>query len=76
MASLSLADHWARVADPRQDSGKRHSLAAVRNLVAVAILSGRRRLQALAPFGRSLRPATAKELGFHACPDALDVVER
>lgn len=80
MASLSLADHLARVPDPRQDSGKRHSLAAVLNLVAVAILSGMRSLQAIAQFGRSLRPATAKELGFtHAktpCKSTLSVVLR
>jgi len=64
MASLSLADHLARVPDPRQASGKRHSLAAVLNLVAVAVLTGMRSLHAIAQFGRSLSPATAKELGF------------
>jgi hypothetical protein len=80
MASLSLAEHLARVPDPRQDSGKRHSLAALLNLVTVAVLSGLRSLEAIAQFGRSLRPATAKELGFtHAktpCKSTLSVVLR
>jgi hypothetical protein len=80
MASLSLADHLARVPDPRQDSGKRHSLAALLNLVAVAVLSGMRSLQAIAQFGRALSPARAKELGFtHAptpCKSTLSVVLR
>lgn len=80
MASLSLADHLARIADPRQDSGKRHSLAALLNLVAVAVLCGLRSLQGIAQFGRSLSPALAKELGFtHAktpCKSTLSVVLR
>jgi len=80
MASLSLADHLARVPDPRQDSGKRHSLAAILKLVAVGILSGMRSLQAIAQFGRSLSRATAAELGFtHAktpCKSTLSVVLR
>src|SRR5262249_48054334 len=61
MASRSLAEHLARVPDPRQDSGKRHSLAALLNVVAVAVLCGLRSLEAIAHFGRSLSPATAKE---------------
>lgn len=80
MASRSLADHLARVPDPRRDSGKRHALAAVLNLVAVAILSGLRSLHAIAQFGRSLSPATARELGFShpktPCESTLSVVLR
>jgi predicted transposase YbfD/YdcC len=80
MASLSLADHLARVADPRQASGKRHSLAALLNLVAVAVLCGMRSLEAIAQFGRSLSSAMAKDLGFtHAklpCKSTLSVVLR
>lgn len=80
MAALSLAEHLARIADPRQDSGKRHSLAAVLNLVAVAVLCGLRSLQGIAQFGRSLSPTLAKELGFtHAktpCKSTLSVVLR
>jgi len=80
MAPLSLAEHLARVPDPRQDAGKRHPLAAVLNLVAVAVLSGLRSLHAIAQFGRTLRPATARQLGFtHAqtpCKSTLSVVLR
>lgn len=80
MASLSLAEHLARVPDPRQDSGKRHSLAAVLNLVAVAVLTGMRSLHAIAQFGRSLSPAAAQELGFThpktPCKSTLSVVLR
>ena len=80
MASLSLAQHLARVADPRQDSGKRHSLAALLNLVAVAVLCGLRTLEAIAQFGRSMNPETARELGFThpktPCKSTLSVVLR
>lgn len=80
MASLSLAEHLARLVDPRQDSGKRHPLAAVLNLVTVAVLSGMRSLHAIAQFGRSLSPAAVKDLGFtHAptpCKSTLSVVLR
>ncbi len=80
MASLSLAEHLARVPDPRQASGKRHSLAAVLNLVTVAILCGMRSLQAIAQFGRALSPGAIKELGFTRsqtpCKSTLSVVLR
>lgn len=80
MASLSLAEHLARIPDPRQDSGKRHSLAALLNLVAVAVLSGMRSLHAIAQFGRALSPVLAKELGFThpttPCKSTLSVVLR
>ncbi len=55
-------------------------MAAVLNLVAVAVLSGLRSLQAIAQFGRSLSPALAQQLGFtHAktpCKSTLSVVLR
>src|SRR5262249_5607011 len=80
MAALSLAEHLARVPDPRQNSGKRHSLAALLNLVSVAVLCGMRSLEAIAQFGRSLAPATAKALGFThpktPCKSTLSVVLR
>lgn len=80
MASLSLAEHLARVPDPRQDSGKRHSLAALLNLVSVGVMCGMRSLTAIAHFGRALSPAVAKALGFtHAktpCKSTLSVVLR
>ena len=80
MVSLSLADHLARVPDPRHQGGKRHSLAAVLNLVAVGVLCGMRSLAGIAQFGRSLSRAAAGELGFtHAktpCKSTLSVVLR
>src|SRR5262249_1365234 len=80
MAALSLAEHLARISDPRQDSGKRHPLAALLNLVTVGVLCGLRGLGAIAQFGRALPPAMAKELGFtHAktpCKSTLSVVLR
>lgn len=80
MATLSLAEHLARVPDPRQALGKRHPLAALLNLVGVAVLCGMRSLQAIAQFGRELSPAAARELGFtHAttpCKSTLSVVLR
>ncbi len=62
--SLSLAQHLALVPDPRHDQGKRHSLAAILNLVAAAILCGMRSLQAIAQFGRALSAPEAATLGF------------
>jgi hypothetical protein len=80
MAALALADHLARIPDPREASGRRHSLAALLNLVSVAVLCGMRSLEGIAQFGRALGPAKAKELGFtHAktpCKSTLSVVLR
>ena len=80
MASLSLADRLARVPDARHPQGQRHSLAAILNLVAVAVLCGMRSLQAIVQFGRELSPRDAGELGFtHAltpCKSTLSVVLR
>lgn len=79
-SGLSLAQHLALVADPRHDQGKRHSLAAILNLVAAAILCGMRSLQAIAQFGRSLAKQDAATLGFtHArtpCKSTLSEVLR
>lgn len=63
-STLSLAQHLALVPDPRHDQGKRHSLAAILNLVAAAILCGMRSLQAIAQFGRALPKQDAVTLGF------------
>lgn len=80
MASLSLADRLARIPDPRLEQGKRHSLAAILQLVAAAVLCGMRSLQAIAQFGRELLPAAAQELGFThpttPCKSTLSVVLR
>lgn len=80
MASLSLAEHLARIPDPRLEQGKRHSLAALLNLVTAAVLCGMRSLQAMAHFGRELPAATVRELGFThpttPCKSTLSVVLR
>jgi hypothetical protein len=59
-----LAQHLALVPDPRHDQGKRHTLAAILNLVAAALLCGLRSLQAIAQFGRALPKQDAATLGF------------
>jgi hypothetical protein len=64
MAPVSLADRLARIPDPRQDGGQRHSRAAILNLLAVGVLWGLRGLGAIAQLGRHLSPAQARELGF------------
>lgn len=80
MAPASLADRLARIPDPRQDSGKRHSLAAILNLLTVGILCGLRSLGAIAQFGRHLSRAQARELGFThpttPCPATLSNLPR
>ena len=63
-SALSLAHYLALVPDPRHDQGKRHSLAAILNLVAAAVLCGMRSLQAIAQFGRALPKPDAATLGF------------
>ena len=65
MAVLSLADRFLLLADPRQSGGKRYPLAAILNLMTVAILCGMRGLGATAQFGHSLTPTQARELGSH-----------
>jgi DDE_Tnp_1-associated/Transposase DDE domain len=64
MVPVSLAERLARVPDPRDDSGKRHPLAAVLNLLAVGVLCGLRGLGAIAQLGRHLSRADARALGF------------
>ena len=65
MAALSLADRFLLISDPRKSGGKRYPLAALLNLLTVAILCGMRGLGATAQFGRGLTPSQARELGFH-----------
>lgn len=60
---ISLWESFAEVADPRDDSGKRHPLQAILTLTSVAILSGARSLYAVAQFGRDRGAAFARELG-------------
>jgi hypothetical protein len=40
MVAFSLAEHLARVPDARQDSGKRHRLAALLNLEWFSAIRG------------------------------------
>jgi DDE_Tnp_1-associated/Transposase DDE domain len=62
--SLSLAAVFATLPDPRSRRGRRYPLPAVLNLVAVALLSGLRSLEAVAQFGRDHGAALAWALGF------------
>jgi len=61
---MSLWDCFGEVADPRDESGKRHPLQAVLTLVSVAMLCGCRSLYAAAQFGRDRGAGFARELGF------------
>jgi hypothetical protein len=61
---ISLWESFAAVPDPRDDSGKRHPLAAILTLTTVAMLSGARSLYAVAQFGRDRGAGFARELGF------------
>jgi hypothetical protein len=63
-AAISLYEAFADVPDPREASGKRHSLQAVLTLTSVAMLSGCRSLYAIAQFGRDRGLEFAHELGF------------
>jgi hypothetical protein len=65
-APLSLAEVFASVPDPRSPRGRRYPLAAVLNLVAVAILGGMRSLEAVAQFGRDHGAGLAWALGFRS----------
>ncbi len=59
-----LWETLSEVPDPRQASGKRHPLAAILTLSAVAVLSGARSLYAIAQFGRDRGEGFAAALGF------------
>lgn len=61
---LSLSERFARIPDPRLAQGRRHPLPAILNLVAVAMLSGFRSLDAIVQFGRERGEAFARALGF------------
>jgi hypothetical protein len=64
MASMSLAEAFASIPDPRDRRGRRHPLAAVLCLTTVAILAGCRSIQAVAQFGRDHGVGLAHALGF------------
>ena len=65
-AATSLADLFATLPDPRSPRGRRFPLPAVLNLLAVALLSGMRSLEAVTQFGRDHGPALAWALGFRS----------
>lgn len=62
--AISLWEAFCDVPDPRALSGRRHPLAAMLTLSAVAILSGARSLYAIAQFGRDRGKEFAAALGF------------
>ncbi len=61
---LSLLDILAEVPDPRHRRGIRHPLSAILGLAVLAMLSGCKSYQAIAPFGRDKGFALAQVLGF------------
>jgi hypothetical protein len=64
MATLSLAEAFALIPDPRDRRGRQHPLVAMLCLSAVALLAGCRSLQAIAQFGRDHGLGLAHALGF------------
>ena len=62
--AVSLLEAFGQVPDPRDARGRRHPLPAILVLAAVAMLSGRRSLYAIAQFGRDRGQAFAAALGF------------
>lgn len=65
MASLSLAEAFALIPDPRDRRGRQHPLVAMLCLTTVAVLAGCRSIQAVAQFGRDHGIHMAHALGFN-----------
>jgi hypothetical protein len=65
MASLSLAEAFALIPDPRDRRGRQHPLVAMLCLTTVAILAGCRSINAVAQFGRDHGIHMAHALGFN-----------
>jgi hypothetical protein len=65
-APLSLTEVFATLPDPRDPRGKQYPLAALLNLLAVAMLAGMRSLEAVAQFGREHGLPLAQALGFRS----------
>ena len=59
----SLEKIFEKLVDPRNDSGKRHSLLALLKLSVSAMLSGALTGQAIAEWGRSRSRDELKQLG-------------
>jgi len=64
MASLSLAEAFALIPDPRDRRGRQHPLVAMLCLTTRAILAGCRSINAVAQFGRDHGIHMAHALGF------------
>jgi hypothetical protein len=65
MASLSLAEAFALIPDPRDRRGRQHPLVAMLCLATVALLAGCRSIGAVAQFGRDHGLPLAHALGFN-----------
>lgn len=64
MSTLTLADVFAELPDPRSRHGCFHPLPAVLNLVVLGLLMGRKSLSAIARLGRAYGTPLAQALGF------------
>lgn len=69
-ASLSLAEAFALIPDPRDRRGRQHPLVSMLCLTTVAVLAGCRSLNAVAQFGRDPGTPMAHALGFKALTPA------
>lgn len=65
-SALALADVLETIPDPRAASGRRYSLPALLNLIAVATLAGMRSLEGIAQFAREHGVALTHALGFRS----------
>jgi len=61
--TITLWEALGRVADPRDNSGKRYPLQGILGIVVAAILAGRQSVAAIGRWGRKLRRRQLKELG-------------
>lgn len=64
MKRITLVEALASVPDPRARRGVRHPLTALLSLAAVAILAGRKSLEAIAQFARDRGTEFTHALGF------------
>jgi predicted transposase YbfD/YdcC len=64
LSTLTLADVFADLSDPRSRHGRFHPLPAVLNLVVLGLLRGRKSLWAVARLGRTYGTPLAHALGF------------
>lgn len=62
--TMTLAEAFALIPDPRDRRGRQHPLIPILSLTTVAILAGCRSIQAVAQFGRDHGLGMAHALGF------------